>query len=255
MSAVERSLRLVRQAPTAVMPNHWHERARLCFVLAGEFDETIGRRRSNNRQGALLFRPVGLEHEEVFGPQGAAYGVLDVGDLFREAADRWGFDLDAAAAVTPPGAYRLNSMVRREAASWDEHSPLVCETLTLEVLATLVRAQRGPGRHGGCDRLAAKALDYVRANLDRAFGLAELARAVGAHPTHVARSFRRAYGESVGALARRLRVERAAELLATTDASLAAIAVDCGFSSQAHLTTVFGAVMGHPPGAFRRRLR
>ena len=48
------------------------------------------------------------------------------------------------------------------------------------------------------------------------------------------------------------RVERAKQLLLKNDASLTAIAVETGFSDQAHFTRVFRKVVGTTPAQWRR---
>jgi AraC family transcriptional regulator len=47
-------------------------------------------------------------------------------------------------------------------------------------------------------------------------------------------------------------MERAAELLSTTDDPISQIALDVGFSSQSHFTTVFKKFNGVTPLAYRR---
>jgi AraC family transcriptional regulator len=47
------------------------------------------------------------------------------------------------------------------------------------------------------------------------------------------------------------RVERVKRLLATTDCSLASIALDTGFYDQAHLTRTFKRLEGVTPGTYR----
>lgn len=48
------------------------------------------------------------------------------------------------------------------------------------------------------------------------------------------------------------RIEAARDLLATSDLTLPEIALACGFSSQAHLTTRFRQRTGTTPAAWRR---
>jgi len=45
-----------------------------------------------------------------------------------------------------------------------------------------------------------------------------------------------------------LRVERGKEQLLNSDASLANIAIDCGFADQSHFTRVFTKHIGNSPG-------
>ena len=49
------------------------------------------------------------------------------------------------------------------------------------------------------------------------------------------------------------RIERAREMLARSALPIKAVAAECGFSDQAHLTRVFAATTGETPAAFRRR--
>ena len=84
--------------------------------------------------------------------------------------------------------------------------------------------------------------------------MTDLAEEVGVHPSHLARELRRTYGVSVGELVRRRRIEYALERLRSNDASLAEIAVDCGFTDQSHLTRSFRRVVGSTPGEYRRRI-
>ena len=54
---------------------------------------------------------------------------------------------------------------------------------------------------------------------------------------------------------RQLRLELAARLLTTTDLPVAAIAQQCGFFDQSHLTNSFRRHLGAPPSRYRRDLR
>ena len=48
------------------------------------------------------------------------------------------------------------------------------------------------------------------------------------------------------------RIERAQDLLLTSDKTLPEIASACGFGDQSHLTAAFGQVVGTAPGLWRR---
>ena len=51
-----------------------------------------------------------------------------------------------------------------------------------------------------------------------------------------------------------LRIQRAAEILGATDASLAEIAAAVGYANQLALSRAFRRHLGEPPGQFRRRI-
>jgi LacI family transcriptional regulator len=78
-------------------------------------------------------------------------------------------------------------------------------------------------------------------------------RHIDASRRELERHFRRVLGRSVLTEIRRVRVERAKELLTTTDLAMPAIAGRCGFSTPQRLAIVFRQVTGLPPTAFRRR--
>jgi AraC family transcriptional regulator len=83
----------------------------------------------------------------------------------------------------------------------------------------------------------------------------EVAAAVGMHPVHLAREFRRHFGCAPGEYIRRLRVEFACRRLASTDTPLIEVALSAGFADQSHFTRTFRRQMRMTPGEFRRRFR
>jgi AraC family transcriptional regulator len=78
---------------------------------------------------------------------------------------------------------------------------------------------------------------------------------VGCDAGELARAFRAHLGATPGEVQRRLRVERAATLLAESRQPLADIAALCGFSDQPHMTRAFKAQLGTTPAAYRRAFK
>jgi AraC family transcriptional regulator len=75
------------------------------------------------------------------------------------------------------------------------------------------------------------------------------------HPVHLCREFRRHYDQTIGGFIRQRRVEVAAERIALDpDEGLTNIAMNCGFASHAHFSTVFHKLMGVTPSEYRRNL-
>ncbi len=98
----------------------------------------------------------------------------------------------------------------------------------------------------------ARVIDFIEAYLERDLDLDTLAGVAAMSTYHFARSFKEAVGMSPHAYVLGRRVARAAQLLNQDKPNLARIAVLCGFSSQAHLTTSFRLCYGVTPGAYRR---
>jgi len=102
------------------------------------------------------------------------------------------------------------------------------------------------------DRWVQKLRDSLEAGFLDDADVASLAAAAGRSREHAYRCFRHAFGVSPGAYVRSRRLEHAARLLAGTDLPIAAVAAECRFTDQSHLTRLFRARFGVTPARFRR---
>ena len=82
--------------------------------------------------------------------------------------------------------------------------------------------------------------------------LSDWACRAGMAPETVSRGFRTAYGITPARFRAEARARRAMAMIEQNDAGLAAIAADCGFADQPHLTRAIVELTGHPPGHWRR---
>jgi AraC-like DNA-binding protein len=96
---------------------------------------------------------------------------------------------------------------------------------------------------------------HIEANLEKQLSVRELAAIVRLGPSHFQRAFRRSFGVSPHAYVVARRVKRAQEMMLQSDAPLSQIALDVGFSDQAHLTTRFHRSVGVTPAVWRRERR
>jgi transcriptional regulator GlxA family with amidase domain len=101
------------------------------------------------------------------------------------------------------------------------------------------------------DRLVRGVLDHVVANPGGDLRTAVLAANAGVSVRHLTRLFREQLGEPPGQLVRRVRLEVAARMLASTALALPQIAHACGFSSAETLRQAFVASYHITPSLFR----
>jgi transcriptional regulator GlxA family with amidase domain len=101
------------------------------------------------------------------------------------------------------------------------------------------------------DRLLRGVLDHVIAHPDGDLRIAVLAANAGVSVRHLTRLFRERLGEPPGQLVRRVRLELAARMLASTVLPLPEIARACGFSSAETLRQAFTASYHITPSLFR----
>jgi len=181
--------------------------------------------------------------------------ALDIGptlrvNCFRTPAGGGHRAPELSAQLPTPGP--ALAVARDAAATCARHAPRpeVLRPLILAMLP-LLAAELARAETGGRDLVAS-----IRAEL-RARCAEDLQRDVvaagfGITGDHLARLLRGAGGEGFVALLHRYRIERARELLRTTELELAAIAARCGFGSATWLIRCFRRAHGTTPGAWRR---
>jgi AraC family transcriptional regulator len=97
-----------------------------------------------------------------------------------------------------------------------------------------------------------RAQDRMCADIDGDPSMANLADECGLSASQFARAFRQTTGTPPHQWLTRKRIERAKELLRTSNQGLADIAIACGFCDQSHLTRMFSQIERLPPGKWRR---
>ncbi len=100
-----------------------------------------------------------------------------------------------------------------------------------------------------------KVVAFLAAREPGPVSVEEMAAAAGCAVATLERRVRAVFSLSPQQYALRTRIDRAAELLSTTDRSLAEVATASGFYDQAVLTRSFGRLTGETPAQFRRRTR
>lgn len=104
------------------------------------------------------------------------------------------------------------------------------------------------------DVAAANILEWVSRNYTQDISLQQAAREFGYEYHYLSRLLRRGYRINFVELLNSHRVERALELLSTTDLSMTEIMAESGFQSIRSFNLVFRAVTGHTPSGYRQQL-
>jgi AraC family transcriptional regulator len=133
---------------------------------------------------------------------------------------------------------------------------LYAETLGASIAVQLLRKHAGPldtpkRREGLGTRELQRVVEYVEAHLAEPIHLLVLAELAEMSTYQLARRFKESMGLPPHRYVLRRRTERARELLRQPGASILEVALACGFSSQSHFATVFRALTGVSPRAFR----
>lgn len=98
-----------------------------------------------------------------------------------------------------------------------------------------------------------RAKELIIANLDAQVSLKTLADECRLSVSHFTKAFRQSTGQTPHQWLMQRRIDRAMDYLLTDRSSIAAVAMQCGFSDQAHFTNAFTKRVGASPGAWRRQ--
>lgn len=233
------------------MGAHAHDEWRYCLAVRGAYTDSWRRGFRTRAPGHLSLHPADEMHTSVFHEDVVCFHI--------ELADTWRDTLLGDAGITPEPHEFLDGRVphiarqlrqeaaRRRATGSDTAALLVIEGLAYELVGWSARALRT--EPAGAPWVL-RARDLLHDRLAESVSLAEIAAAVGVHPVHLARQFRRAFGCSVGEYLRRARVDVACRAL-MTDAPLSRIALDAGFADQSHFSRVFKRETGLTPREYR----
>jgi AraC family transcriptional regulator len=97
--------------------------------------------------------------------------------------------------------------------------------------------------------------EFVDMHLEASLSTTQLAAVVNLSTCYFCHAFKKTFGVSPHTYVMAKRMERAQELMLTTEDTLSQIAVACGLADQSHLSRVFRRTLGHSPSAWRRHYR
>ena len=97
-------------------------------------------------------------------------------------------------------------------------------------------------------------VEWLREHLAENPSIAEAAQVVGLSTSQLNRLFCRIQKKSPQRVLNRLKIDRAMELLGSTNAKLHSVAGECGFSTASNLCRAFKALKGHSPSVWRQEM-
>jgi len=237
--------------PRLILPRHDHECAIINLTLDGSFQQTVGNRSQECEAGSLLIIPPGESHGNKYGHGGARSLLIELApprlddvraftDLFETPAHVKG---EALSLITR----RIYDEFRGRASGFE----LVIEGLILEMLGQTFR-QNNLRNIYTPPRWLVQAQELIHQHFAEKLSLCVIADAVGVHPSHLARTFRKYHHCSIGGYVRRLRIEYAAREILKSGSSLTDVALAAGFSDQSHLTREFKRQLQTTPAGYKK---
>ena len=236
-------------SPNLTLPPHVHRTASLCLTLTGQAFEIINGSRFVVHPGCAVIRGPEIIHANEYGPAPHRGFMIELDNKWLDACRHFAsvFEDHRIFAGGPVPALALR--IYHESRVKDGVAPVIIEGLMLEMLGHASRSLvKRPVR---APRWLIQARDLLHGRFNDSLNLVEIADAVGVHPTHLARTFKRYYRTTVGEYLRGLRLDWAMRQLSESEDSIADIALAAGFYDQSHFSNLFKQHTGFTPAEFR----
>jgi AraC family transcriptional regulator len=243
-----------RYQPHTRLARHSHPNAYFCITLNGTYEEEYGNHRRACKPSTLVFHPADEVHADHFLEKGGHLFRLEVAASWAERIHPYSPVLKEAADFMGGPLVHLVTKLYRECYQPDNVSDLAIEGLALEMIAEMSRRQTiEPGQN--MPRWVFDAKELLHAHFAEKLNPEAIAKLLDVHPVHLARTFRRTHGCTMGEYIRQLRIEIGAHHLSTSDLSIADISTLVGFVDQSHFSRNFKRLTGFTPAQYRSSFR
>lgn len=239
---------VTQHTPASLVPRHRHDSAFVTYVVQGTYVERVGREHRVCERGALVLHPRGEEHEDRFGESASTLvsAELDPAHAIARIIESSG----GAPVIATNRLAAIGRTLIDELTLFDTATPLAVESLLLETAALITRERTRLSQ--AVPSWLARVDEIIAGRFRERVSLSSIATELRLDPSYLARAYRQHRGTTIGATLRSFRLQAARASLSSRE-PLAAIALDCGFADQSHLTRAFRAAFGVTPARYRSR--
>lgn len=254
---------------------HWHEELEILVVETGTARVAVNGADCLVRQGEGFFINTGVLHgvwpvgtetcrlrSVVFHPRLVGGGVdsilwqkylepllSDPGRPFLHFSGAEGWEGEASRAIQDAWEIFVNEEAGFEFAVRERLSRLI-----LLLFQNCPAAEKKPSGKSLLAGQRIKAmLQYIQAHYGEELSLTKIAQSAAVSENECLRCFRDMTGTTPIQYLRQVRIQQAAELLATTDRKISDIGAACGFQEMSYFARTFRELKGCTPGEFRKR--
>jgi hypothetical protein len=180
-------------------------------------------------------------------------------DLAAQASGLWAISAGLSYNITDDHQLLEKGMMIYDALyTWathlqnEKHTQNPIENLLLDVYKKFLKT-----RSGKVPEWARELKEIIQDQIDTnlTLNLKQISQSLNVHPSYLSREFSKYFDDlSFGDYIRKLRIERAVQLLQDTSHSLSEIAYLTGFSDQSHFNRIFKKHTGQNPSEYRKKL-
>lgn len=241
--------------------NHIHQYFELELVLDGEIEITVSGKKHTARAGDIAIIPPFKVHS-FYTPEHVEMRIMTLPTMFLPesvsfdelSADRDKFVFKASDALwaylTATG---FHTMRTKRSISLPEELPFLHKfraTLHLILAEFLSVTEARP--MAASESTLARIMLYVSAHYTEDITLASIGEALGYNPKYVSACFSMVEGISFRDFINSLRIEKAKGLLRSSESTVLAIALECGFKNESTFHRVFLDITGTTPAKYKK---
>ena len=262
--------RILRKTHTGLFEEdrkRFHRFHELFYITEGQCSVLIGRRIYRLRAGDIAVIPARTLHKTDYVTDGPStkYVISLTAATAREIDAFLGDTVTplclSAGPVTVPVQRRdaISLLLERmlyETGNRSPHAHSVAKACLCELLLSILRYRTQEAEYEGpaderIERIH-RVTAYLYEHLDEDLTLPQLAAVFAVSPSHLSRTFKQTTGFGVREYLVNLRIQRACELLLSTDLSVTEIAGRCGFGDSNYFGDAFHKAIGVSPRDYRK---
>lgn len=230
-------------------PLHYHENLYLAYVVKGNYTEQSKNKKVRCLPGVVIFHNFCEEHSN---SDFSAYSRI----INLEIQNQWLLDHDInprkLEGNVKAGSIDLKCCMSRITDEYlynDEASHLEIESSVMNILANILSI--GSIYIPGIPKWVKIVKELLNENNIESLNLKFISKSADVHPAHISRDFPRYFNASFSDYIRKIRVEKASQMLSLDIMPLTSIAFECGFSDQSHFIRTFKKFTGVTPSEYR----
>ena len=221
---------------------HKHENPMVSMVLYGGNLESRKNKQISRSNGSINFYHAHEYHKNDYRVFPSVHLGIEVEQTFLKRYSYNESSIENALLNSQEATFLLLKLLH-EASINDDTSTSTSEMLLLSFLETSKREYLAENPSSWMNLVK----EILNDNWNISMSLMELGHQVGVHPVTISKNFRKFFNCTYGEYMRKIRVQKAVELILLKKYSLSEIAYECGFSDQSHFIRVFKSYTGILP--------
>ena len=226
---------------------HCHENSHISFVLSGGNLEKRRNTEVERTSGKITFYHSGEYHQSTCLKNYSRHINLELQPQFLNENGINESLLNLAVANSPDAKFLLLKTYK-ELNSDDKWSSVSIKLILFELINHYSYLQYNRRNHFWIDKVD----EILHDNIHEQLSLNYLSNILDMHPVTISKQFHKYFSCTLGEYVRKLRIEKALNLIKTSQYTLTEIAYECGFSDQSHFTRTFKALTGLLPTQFEK---